>query len=115
MRARRGEVTPEDSTRRLGLRQEVEAAGAAVGVKCEAMVRDARRPQWKVLLRGLDFLRHGERCPMVLGIGPGVVVQSGCPEKRSQALRGRNLARDIRVDGAPKVHQAPGGETDRGP
>ncbi|GEM_PF-7089080 len=44
-----------------------------------------------------------------------VLVQSGGTEKRSQALRGRNLARDIRVDGAPKVHQAPGWETDRGP
>ena len=29
-------------------------------------------------------------------------------EKRSQALRGRNLARDIPVDGAPKVRPAPG-------
>ena len=34
--------------------------------------------------------------------------------KRSRALRGRNLRRDNRVDGAPKVHQAPGGESHRG-
>ena len=28
--------------------------------------------------------------------------------KRSQALRGRNLTRDSRADGAPMVHQASG-------
>src|SRR6476661_11134482 len=34
--------------------------------------------------------------------------------KRSWALRGRNPIRDNQVDGAPKVHQAPGGESHRG-
>jgi hypothetical protein len=36
-----------------------------------------------------------------------------CLVKRSQALRGRNLARDSQADGAPRVHQAPG--RSRGP
>ena len=35
--------------------------------------------------------------------------------KRSRALRGRNPARDNQVDGAPRVHQAPDGESHRGP
>ena len=30
-----------------------------------------------------------------------------CLEKRSQALRGRNLTRDIQVSGAPMVHLTP--------
>ena len=30
-------------------------------------------------------------------------------EKRSQALRGRNLTRDIQVSGAPMVHLTPVG------
>ena len=37
------------------------------------------------------------------------------PEKRRRALRGRNPTRDIRADGAPMVHQAPGGECRWGP
>jgi hypothetical protein len=39
----------------------------------------------------------------------GTAVPWPCPEKRSQALRGRNLTREIRVDGAPKVPRASGG------
>jgi hypothetical protein len=31
--------------------------------------------------------------------------------KRSQALRGRNLTRDSRADGAPMVHQASDGQS----
>jgi hypothetical protein len=38
-----------------------------------------------------------------------VYATSDCPKKRSQALRGRNLARDIRVSDAPKARQASGG------
>ena len=51
---------------------------------------------------------------MVLGGRPEQLVQWRCPEKRSQALRGRNLTRDIRGDGAPKVHRAPDGDTHPG-
>ncbi len=36
-------------------------------------------------------------------------------EKQSQALRGRNLMRDIQVDGAPTVHPAPGSPSRQGP
>ena len=36
-------------------------------------------------------------------------------EKQSQALRGRNLMRDIQVDGAPRVHPAPGRRSRQGP
>ena len=39
---------------------------------------------------------------MMLGSWSEQVVQWPCPEKRSQALRGRNLTRDIRVDGAQR-------------
>ena len=38
-----------------------------------------------------------------------------CLVKRSRALRGRNPTRDNQVDGAPRVHQAPDGESHRGP
>jgi hypothetical protein len=38
-----------------------------------------------------------------------------CLEKRSQALRGRNLARNIQADGAPMVHLVPDGLGRQGP
>ena len=36
-------------------------------------------------------------------------------KKRSQALRGRNLAREIQACGAPRAHQAPVGRRRQGP
>ena len=35
-----------------------------------------------------------------------VPVSSSCREKQTQALRGRNLTRNIPDSGAPTVHQA---------
>jgi hypothetical protein len=49
------------------------------------------------------------RCPKVLVIGSQAGLGYRCPEKRSQALRGRNLARDIRASDAPKRAGASGG------
>jgi hypothetical protein len=43
------------------------------------------------------------------------VVSSQRLEKRSQALRGRNLARNIQTDGAPMVHHVPGNYGCQGP
>ena len=43
------------------------------------------------------------------------MVNYKCPEKRSQALRGRNLTRDIRADSVPMVHLALGDQGCRGP
>ena len=43
------------------------------------------------------------------------MVNYKCLEKRSQALRGRNLTRDIQADGAPMVHLASGDQGYRGP
>jgi hypothetical protein len=42
------------------------------------------------------------------------IVDCSCPEKRSPALRGRNRTRDIRTDGAPMVHLAPGAQESLG-
>ena len=42
-------------------------------------------------------------------------LQFDCPVKRSQALRGRNLTRDIWADGAPMTHQASGDDNCQGP
>jgi len=44
------------------------------------------------------------------------VVGLICLVKRKQALRGRNLSRDSRAEGAPRVHRASGmrGETEAG-
>gem|GEM_PF-4861526 len=52
---------------------------------------------------------------MVVKMTTNSLIRCICLEKRSQALRARwvlrrrNLARDIQADGAPMVHQAPGG------
>lgn len=43
------------------------------------------------------------------------LIDCRCLEKRSQALRGRNLTRDIQVSGVPMVHLAPGDSCCRGP
>jgi len=43
---------------------------------------------------------------MAAGQKAGTRVHSSCLEKRSQALQGCNLARDIQVEGAPMVHLA---------
>ena len=82
MGATSAHLTTEHSTRRLGLRQEVEAAGAAVEIKRPALVHALALHQWKGVLRGLIFLRHDERCPKVLVHVPDV----GCS---GQGMEGR--------------------------
>src|SRR5690606_44324 len=49
------------------------------------------------------------RCPKVLCLAPSDPSQSAGREKRSQALRGRNLARETSTDGVPKAQPASGG------
>src|SRR5579864_7890942 len=41
-------------------------------------------------------------------------IRLSCPEKRRQALRGRNLTRNIRVSDGPTVHQTPGSSCSQG-
>ena len=48
------------------------------------------------------------RCPKVVGSEIDSSLQSGYLEKRSQALLGSNLTRNIQASDAPKVHLAPG-------
>ena len=81
--------------------------------------------RWRGTPQRAFLVRPAEACVVAAGVARGAggsKVEGGwkrggrmvpwlCPEKRSQALRGRNLTRDIRVDGAPKVHRAPAGET----
>ncbi len=70
-----GEFGAEDTTRRLGLRQEVEAAGAAVDVERQPIDRASERdraPGQEVLGRSLDFRRHDDRCPKGLFWRPEV-------------------------------------------
>jgi hypothetical protein len=43
------------------------------------------------------------------------LVSRPCPEKRSPALRGYNLTRDIRFDGAPTLQRVTAEETDSVP
>lgn len=45
---------------------------------------------------------------MGVGTDGGFLLSCLSSEKRSQALLGSNLARDIRADGAPRVHLALG-------
>ena len=58
------------------------------------------------------------------GIAPGPMhpcepcfsrLKYDCLVKRSRALRGRNLTRDSRADGAPMTHQASGNGSCQGP
>jgi hypothetical protein len=60
------------------------------------MARSCARGLLAVLVRGANL-------PGVLLIlGVSDLLEWGGPVKRSQALRGRNLARNSRIDGAPK-------------
>lgn len=52
-----------------------------------ALSHDRGLPRWIVVGRVFHY----------------VLIRCGCSVKRSQALRGRNLARDSRADGAPMV------------
>jgi hypothetical protein len=70
------------------------------------------RAFWRIFGRGIfctpDF--GGASC-----LKPSqYIVDFRCPEKRSPALRGRNRTRDIRADGAPMVHLAPGDQESLG-
>ena len=64
-----------------------------------------RNEEWR---RG--FSEVGLRCPKDV-CEVALLLCSGGSEKRSQALRGRNLTRDIRVSDAPKACLASGGFT----
>ena len=55
------------------------------------------------------------RCPMAIATGLGVTVLLCHREKRSQALRGRNLTRNIPASGAPMAPQALVGLGRQGP
>jgi hypothetical protein len=55
------------------------------------------------------------RCPMAVAPPAHFLVSAMRLEKRSQALRGRNLTRNIQADGAPMVHQVPGNFGCQGP
>ena len=48
-------------------------------------------------------------------LSPDLLIRSSRLEKRSQALRGRNLTRDIQADGAPMVPGASGEKLCQGP
>jgi hypothetical protein len=72
--------------------------------------------RWRGTPQRAFLVRPAEACVAAAGVARGAggsKVEGGwkragrmvpwrCPEKRSQALRGRNLTRDIRVDGAPR-------------
>jgi hypothetical protein len=64
------------------------------------------RASWRILGRGIFCtpIFSGASCLESCQY----MVDYRCLEKRSLALRGRNQTRDIRADGAPTVHLAPG-------